>query len=352
MKKYLFFFILSCSCMNAQTYNTLLGNTNSWHYILNMYGIIAPPPKGGPSVNSQPSIYVWADPDLFADYDSVYQAKTWKALTWAPNSYTYGMVREDSAAQKVWFVAYGDTSEILLYDFSIQTADSIYLNFYNHGASFGYQTGWYKVDSIVSKAIAAGMRRHFYLNNPLNPVNCASSQAEPLVWIESVGNPVHLLYPFLYDCGSWGPLNSGGVNYWYGSQLVCKSMNAAEVYHDNQISAGIQNGMIPCYGTFDSCHYTMVCGGVEEYDGLKELKLFPQPAADVLSLQFVSDKNEKAELSVCDITGRIVSPRSQLIFSEGDNVIPVQISGFENGFYFLMLRRENSMVKLKFVVQK
>jgi hypothetical protein len=218
-----------------------------------------------------------------------------------------GLVRQDIPARKVFGIAPGDTKEHILYDFNLNTGDTITV----------YSIGFYGVDLIKIQStdsilIAGQYRKRMHLA-------CYSSSVNfPEFWIEGIGS-------------SFGPLSPG---------LTC--MPVVCVCYPNMIcesEQGVQNYIDPIY---NSCHY-QTC--ITNVNGLKvdnHLKIYPNPASNSLS---ISTANRLGEISIYNSIGEIVRLTNKPTHfdklsagtnpSKEGNVITIDISKLQGGIYFL-----------------
>ena len=76
---------------------------------------------------------------------------------------------------------------------------------------------------------------------------------------------------------------------------------------------------------------------------------YPNPGNGVYELNVQTSFNEKAEIKIYDLKGSLISDRS-VIFSKGQNLIPVDISKQEKGVYFLEISSQNIKSTIKLVI--
>lgn len=166
MKKLLLFFHLSLAfnCL-AQEYKPLLNNFNEWH-LTNCFS------------GCSTDVY-------FTDGDTIVDGKEYKILDGFHFISRTFLLREELASRNVYLnlVARSGNTEYLLYDFSLKVGDSIDIK--NPISPFPTDGGFYRVDSIVNRALVDGNEyRHFYLSpTPSNTISNSTA-----VWIEGVGS--------------------------------------------------------------------------------------------------------------------------------------------------------------------
>ncbi|MBN2274658.1 MAG: T9SS type A sorting domain-containing protein [Bacteroidales bacterium] len=81
------------------------------------------------------------------------------------------------------------------------------------------------------------------------------------------------------------------------------------------------------------------------------LKGFPNPAEDWLTLLFQLKENEKAEISIVDITGQEVYKITADACTPGFNEIRIDVSGLPSGLYFYSLKSGDRAVTDKLVIK-
>ncbi len=88
---------------------------------------------------------------------------------------------------------------------------------------------------------------------------------------------------------------------------------------------------------------------IQQIDGIYALSIFPNPSNNELNIQINSDKNSTANLSITDLTGKIV-------YSENISITDlytqkIDISSFGKGMYFLNLKNDSGLMIVKFIKQ-
>jgi hypothetical protein len=79
-----------------------------------------------------------------------------------------------------------------------------------------------------------------------------------------------------------------------------------------------------------------------------ELRLFPNPAQDILNVKFQSENTAAAELKVCDILGRTLYTE-KITMATGLNHFTLNLADFENGLLLICLTTRNGSVSKKMV---
>lgn len=90
-----------------------------------------------------------------------------------------------------------------------------------------------------------------------------------------------------------------------------------------------------------SANLSSVTVGVEELFGSDDLKIFPQPANDLLNLTIQSDKSQQVTLSISDLTGKKVINNTNLQLMSGEQTHNLDLSLLPSGLYLLSLNSGN-----------
>ena len=175
--------------LNGQQYKPLLDSVNVWCFTGNV------PPADIPDTFYTGSCdYQNLDQfahSIYSSHDTIIDSINYKVLESVniqSNFCRYGYIREDTSARKVYFRDNILNPEVLLYDFSMQVGDVIYLDFPTSGGIPYYPSDFYTVDSIVNTVLAGGSTNAYYLS-------CGTCW-HMLEWVEGVGNRGSLAYTF------------------------------------------------------------------------------------------------------------------------------------------------------------
>lgn len=76
-------------------------------------------------------------------------------------------------------------------------------------------------------------------------------------------------------------------------------------------------------------------------DNLSEVQVIPVPASDKVSLSFVTAAEQTARVQITGVNGQIVYSQN-LTTNAGSNVIPIDISGFSTGMYFVQIETNHA----------
>lgn len=91
--------------------------------------------------------------------------------------------------------------------------------------------------------------------------------------------------------------------------------------------------------------------GINGVSGIEGgVKLYPNPARNEATLAMNLKKDQRMIISVMDIQGREVIRAVDKVFKAGEQKVTLDISGVEDGMYFIQIAAENQAAKIKLVV--
>ncbi|HEX7415177.1 MAG TPA: T9SS type A sorting domain-containing protein, partial [Bacteroidia bacterium] len=274
----------------AQGYQKMLADSNEFDVMVNLGVVRLSNPQQTLSSCFQINANIW-----YAKKDSLYKGKAYKKVT-NYNSFQ-GLIREDTLLKKVFFIPYCDTTEDLLYNFSLNQGDTISYNFPNL-FTFGslMTSGIFTVDSIRLKHdYRSYYHKHFYLRNH-------AAHDSTLEMIEGVGNVSHPLFLY-YNFMQTGPilaLNCSAFN--FSEILTCKWNNGIRVYYDScAYHAAVIQG---CYNITDTCNYMDHCGGIVQNKALEQIGIYPNPSNGTFIIE--TNATTKQTIQIYDVNGKVV----------------------------------------------
>jgi hypothetical protein len=338
-------FLIAALCFNAllssAQYHPMLDSANIWSYTSTMIAIRLPAPASDctyPFYNySYAKHYTVGDTILGANmYKKVYATDNY-------NTCLFGFLREDSAAQKVYFHDVNNNPEVVLYDFSMQLNDSINVDFTNDWGYF--EDGYFTLDSITTVNIAAGQRRKFFLNCR----TCAYSRT--LSWVESVGNQGDVAYPYSMNSGGgiWDAACQG-FPYDFIQLMTCFEHNS-KVYMDTCALQSALNNW--CMQFIDSCTYGNICSAIDESAAFTSFSVQPNPASDHIILTIDLRGSSEAEILLRDIYGRNILYRTNLGYLQaGRTETSLSLPTLSPGIYFIECRTANGSVFQKIIIRQ
>ncbi len=262
--------------------------------------------------------------------DTLIQSNSYKIIE-SSNGCILGYVREDAAQKRIYFMDNLFNPEIVLYDFSLQTGDTITIS--NVVNSPIHPSGVYSVDSIFNFYLPGGISRIFYLNG--------SNGGNTLIWIEGVGCPESFIYPYSYnDFGSYFQ-SCSGIQHLAEQFLICFN-------HDNKVyfdTCAFQLAQTPGYIFYDSCRYTNFSSEVNLINsGASKIK-FTQSGNNLL---VTSDDFEKQNISL-----KILNINSQSIYSNsfvlsaGESKNVAENRKFVSGIYLIVCKTNREVIRRK-----
>jgi hypothetical protein len=84
--------------------------------------------------------------------------------------------------------------------------------------------------------------------------------------------------------------------------------------------------------------------------GTMSMVAYPNPAHDLLTIEFTSDNEESASIKMIDASGRNVYSEN-INANSGANQTTIQVSDFAKGVYLLQFESNNKLEKLRVVIQ-
>lgn len=324
---------------SAQTaYNKMLvADTTTWQHFGMIYGV-----KNASTqpINANPNAIAAIDTVTIGGklYKKVYELSVPAYLNYS-GKVLIGYTREDTLTRKVFFKENIATPEFVLYDFSLNVNDSMMINF-----NLSSYSGYYRVDSIITKTELCGPRKHFFMRKHVNNFNPGFYYYE---FIESIGSTYHFLYP--YNNGQTPnsfSLTSGCVHKWTEG-LACKKNKNSQQYQSCTYNS-------PTWNSFsgNNCVYFYFVGGLEENSLVKQVSLYPNPANAKITLSFYIEKNETLTIKIVDILGKVVQSNNNTAFISGQNTFELTTAHLESGVYSIVLENKGFKSTHPLIIQK
>ena len=337
-RSYVWFFILSLSVTRfspvlAQAYQKFLFNSNEWDIYADAI----------PVVNK--SVFPFLSGPVLAVEDTVAGSYSYKkAYSRTEDATGFGnkpcLLREDTVAQKVYILSADSTNERILYDFSLVTGDSLYLEFrYENSPNQILKSGWYMVDSMGVVNTLSGPRTTWFLSNP--QLTLIQPNLPHLTWIEGLGSTISPVY-LDEECGySMGFVNPQAMFYL---SLVCVFHDSAAVFHDSAWTAIYAQGAWNFLG--DSCIFNMGGSVTDRQAPAASLVISPNPVESETRIQLLDallPGNDRFLLTLADLQGRIL----QQIDCTADQLkegMRWNRNRLNNGLYFLALFQRQRLI--------
>ncbi len=271
-------------------------------------------------------------------------------LYWDNYLYSYDTTlyfREDTTLQEVWILQNDSGKEKLIYNYSLNKGDSIYLDFDFQDSSTTYyytRTGWYHVDSTATVNILTGQRKALFLSNPNNGYDPLLFTSYPeQEWIEGIGSTIMPDY-------TQHDINNAGAQYWgylsnFYYMLICSFDNNTKNYHAYWIYRSSYT-----YTDSDSCELsidnTSGIAGINKPD--LDMNLFPNPCDDLLQINAYLPQTSYAKVEIFNVTGIKIFDR-QIMYPNTTFQSAIDVSRFPSGMYFVRLSTSDAFEMSKFV---
>lgn len=352
----IFFGVICCTTLRAQstTYHPMLADTNIWSVYMDVMPILLQP-QSNTTLSQPPSVQQFGPGNISTVKDTVVGSKTYTMFYSRSNEdypALWSLLREDTATQQVFLLSAGDTTERITYDFSLNTGDSIWLDF-SYQQSNTLQSGWWYVDSTSTYMITAGPRKALYLSNPNNPLH-NGNQIRFIQWIESVGCNISPLYldetttESLSQCEQFmGPGCSFNAHLY---SVTCASQNGIQTF-SSECWENVRNVMQFAYPFGDTCLFILM-GAVHDAElGIKEVKLIPNPASGNTQLLFEGETSNEFSITITNVLGEIVGEVPLTWYAKGQHTVQLSLSGYAPGIYSVNLIGESGRISVKMVVQ-
>lgn len=346
MKKIYFFYtltialFLSLSVKAQAPYHKMIGsNTTDWYIFLDVIPVKLAATNSTVSFNINAGKYsAFTDTTISnIGYKKMYDVYFNPGFA---NNNHIGYIREDTIARKVYFRDRFGNSDDLLYDFSLGLGGTIQLDFpYTFGS---FTSGTYTVVSLDSVNTKVGFRKRQKLLNV---------GSDTLIHIESIGSIMHplYLYGYFFQGGYFWGNPSDPCYYPYGIGLACKYSNNEKFFHSCTYDLALLN---PCIYKYDSCNYFTNCSSVKEISNVINYKLIPNPTTDVSNLEMDLINEENLNIELYDIFGR----KLNILYHGKQNVgkasITLDLSKYENGYYFVKVEGSKTNIYSPIIIAK
>jgi hypothetical protein len=355
MKKLLLCSILGISLQASAQYYPMLTDSNVWAVYMDLIPLLQEQHNSSTEFNQQPSIQSFGPGYVNTVKDTVVGAHTYSMFysrTHDGNLAQWSLMREDTATQQVFILSAGDTAERIIYDYSLNTGDSIWLDFYYTNA-MELGDGWYYVDSVNTYMIAAGPRKALYLSNPANPLY-QGNQVRFIQWIESVGcniSPVYLdetTPPLMSGIDAYmGPGCDQNTHFF---STTCAWQDSAMTF-SSECWENVRNNVSFSYPNGDTCIFILM-GSVDDPSmGLTNLTLMPNPANGSSTLHFTGETSNEFAINVTNMLGQTVDVVSPLTwYAKGAHMVQIDLSGYAPGIYSVNLVGAGGRLSAKLIV--
>lgn len=301
MKK-LYFLIVSfllINFSNAQTYHEFPDSNTIWNiYIHNVWT----------SYNEESTRYAFFEDTAIIDnnvYSILYELEDDTTLN-IINATPFAYFREDSS--KKVFCRF-DTTDILLYDFSLNVGDTVCTDASFYGGYMGPYLQCRVLDSIDSININGEYRKRFFLNGGM----------QGNVWIEGIGaiDGEGLFAPIADIC-------TCGFEYY----LACVKENDTVIYINNPM----------CSSCFCSLYANGAADRKDISNNLEKISIYPNPTTSTITIQAENIQN----VNLYNLQGK-------LIYEGNDNEVDLGVEA--RGIYIVNVTTNKGVAVEKVVLE-
>ncbi len=305
-------FALVCSFnTKAQTYYPLPEENAFWtvvefDYITGQYNDVIYTVDGDTVINN-------------LDYKIVYRLDDWPTI-YDTISTLHCFMRQSVEEKKIWFIRnyLGETQEKLGYDLSVSVGDTVSLPAFHYGE---YGDSLFYLELIESIDMSfIGELNEYRLNYVFGSL---SQSAMSFNYIEGV-KEFRSTFPNL-DAFY-------GFDAFHQSMTECMQANGTYYYG---------------YEPFDkNCGFLAV--GIENLDIQNELKVFPNPASEMLTIQLPEGFKQAELLTIYNTLGEVIMQKD--ISSSGSS-FALDVTNLIKGLYFLNINSRTTNISAKLIVK-
>lgn len=270
--------------------------------------------KTYPHTNPQNPGFIETSTKLFGyNGDTLIGTDLWLEMYQSPDSnfisnLSYlGNIRETNGV-----VVYMDTTYAVhtLYDFNLQSGDSVLYN-------FGFGNYYLKIESIDSVVINSEYYKRFHFQEPWFPPFYLNE-----VWIQEIGS-IH------------GPLFPANPKVFEteipdSTYLTCFKTNNSILWNNPNYTKCYINIML---NTGD-----LTISGI---------KIFPNPFSDRLFIEFPDCQKPSHDILIYDLQGRLI----QCLLKNQFNPVEIDLSALNKGVYIMQIDSAENLKKLKLIKQ-
>lgn len=339
---------ISASFKGQTSYFKLLDQNDTYWYVSQMIFAVK-------SANQNSNVNV-TEGKYMAQGDTSLGGKTYKKFyrVFCPPLFPYpttyeGAIREDTIAKKVFFFSNSESSERLLYDFSLNIGDSAYFNF--SGPIGTFPTGYYKLVNKQPFTTPTGTYTKFNLRKKIS----STSYSDTLTYLEGVGSIHHPIY--LYGSGYYlsnmlytNPAPCVFNSAFMQSNLSCKlkSVNLEFKSCVNYIPS--MSNFLNITSINDSCQRQFVLGsGLAEQLKEKSFNLYFN--SDEKVMVFSNNRNNEiinpGVISIIDLTGKICKKH---ISEKGVSEFIIPVSDLLPGCYIFNYTSDKDIFRKPLII--
>jgi len=180
-------------------------------------------------------------------------------------------------------------------------------------------------------------------NGPITIVDYSTGSNLTYTWDFGDGSALYTGVNFTHTYPNNGPFevcltvdNGSGCTDTYCDSVAVDTTGILEAKTNNSFVLVMGNGSNPT--------------AINELDEEVSFSIFPNPAENSFNIALNSPMNANANLSIFDISGKLIETKL-LNTVKGEQVINVDINGFQKGIYIVQLKSNNNTVTKKLTIK-
>lgn len=96
---------------------------------------------------------------------------------------------------------------------------------------------------------------------------------------------------------------------------------------------------------------SQLCPRTADSDELSSVRIYPNPASELLNVEFVSSADEYIRITVSDVSGRVVLDERRTV-SEGANKLNLNLTGLSGGAYLLNMQSSTGITNARIIIER
>lgn len=250
------------------------------------------------------------------DYDTLFCGHLYSKIK-ATSTGTIGYIRSDSSRAYIRVTNSCSDKEYLMYDFSMNNGDTIYLA-YKLWNSWNNDTTKFILDSSNTSIFSGVARRIYYLKYNPEPY-LSPDWFRPMIWIEGIGSTTNPFFPI--EC-----VHDYCETSW---QLLCFDSLGVQLYQDS---------------VFKTCDTTYTDAGVNEFANENQLIIYPIPFTKSLTVSI-----ENATIIEIEILNTL-GERIYIFQGIGKNNLRLDaLDNLNEGIYFFKVQTNKGILTKKII---
>ena len=294
-------FITTFQTGKSQNVFPSFGDSAKWNVLQCVYGI-------GYSCNTM--IYQY-------DYDTLFCENVYSKIS-STSTGAFGYIRSDSSRTYIRATNSCFDKEYLMYDFSINVGDTIFLanNIWNSNQT---DTTKFVLDSLQTGTFNGIERRIFYVKYVADPDLLPNWFGAQMKWIEGIGSTSNPFFPI--EC-----IQDYCELSW---QLLCFDSLGIQLYQDS---------------VFKTCDTTFTDVVINEFVNENQLVIYPIPFTKSLTVSV--ENTIISEIDILDLKGK------QIYKIEGNGKNSIKLDAVDNlhkGMYFFLVHTDKGILTKKII---